>query len=160
MTKQIKTEFIGKKIHRSWGEEKPLWWILWRTHAGGHWNDEDKNEFMACKAKYLIMLDHTHDTKARELALYLIDRFTFFKGAKVSKFARNGEKTLVLLGRDDSLRDSLAEFVKQWNMVLWGVKDAKYVSDAEKQANAQWGDYLHKLARAHGAGPKSGKTPG
>jgi len=153
MTRQVKTEFIGPKQFRTWSEEKALWWILWRTHAGGHWSDDDKREFVECKAKYLIYLDHTIDHRARELAIYLLDRFSFFKGAKVSKYARDGEKVLVLLGRDDSYKVALAEFVKKWNMLLWGVKSAKYVSPHEKQANAKWGTYINYLSKAYSGKP-------
>ena len=148
--RQIKTDFIGRKQFNTWGEEKTLWWILWRTHVGGHWNDDDKKEFFECQVKYLIYFDHTLDTKARELSIYLLDRFTFFKGAKVSKYARDGEKVLVLLAKDDSYMDALASFVKNWGMLLWGVKPAHYVSPHEKQANALWGTYLQRLALAYG----------
>jgi len=151
--RQKKCTFIGKPIYRTWSEDKALFWLLWRTGAPGAWQEPDIREFKACKCKYMIFFDHTLDQKARELAIYLLDRFTFFKGAKVSKYARDGEKVLVLLGRDESYRDALAEFVKQWEMVLWGVKPAHYVSDHEKQANARYGDYITKLAHAFNAKP-------
>lgn len=154
MTRQVKTDFIGPVHFRSWSEDKPLWWILWRTDSPGRWNNDDRREFMGCKAKYLIYLDHTIDTKARELALYLLGRFKFFKGAKVSKYARDGEKVLVLLGRDDSYRDAIVEFLKNWEMLLWGVKPAHYMSEHEKEANARYGTYITQLARAYGAKPK------
>ena len=153
MVRQVKTEYNGPKQFRTWSEEKPLWWILWRTHAGGHWNDDDRREFLLMKAKYLIMFDHTQDARAREVAVHILDREPFFKGAKVSKFARDGEKTMVLLGRDASHRDAVAEFIKPLGMLLHSIKPAQYVSDAEKQANAKWGQYLHNLARAYGAKP-------
>lgn len=153
MTRQVNIDFNGPKVFNTWSQTKPLWWLLWRTTRAGSFDDDDRKEFEACKAKYLIFFDHADEGKAKEFAIHILDRYAFFKAAKVSVYARDNEKTLVLLGRDDSYRDSIKRFAQVWGLALWGVKSATYVSEAEKQANAKWGTYLHRLARAFGDKP-------
>ena len=146
--RQAKIDFTSDTKFRTWSREGPLWWILYRTQKPGSFNELDARQFNCCATKYLIFLDHSLDATARELAIYLLDRFDHFKAAKVSKFARDGEKVLVLLANDDRYYDSLGQFVKSWNMLLWRVKPAHEQSDHEKRANAMWGDYITKLALA------------
>lgn len=149
--KQVQLNIAAPKLYPIWSDERPLWWICYRTKTPGTFAEVDAVEFNACKAKYLIFFDHSLHDKAQELAIFFLTRYSFFKAAKVSKYARDGEKSLVLLGRDDRCKDSVADIAKQWGMLLYIVKDAKDPSDHEKQANALWGTYLHRLARAFGS---------
>ncbi len=147
--RQIVTDFVGPKRFRTWSKENELWWVLWRTVDPGSFGVPDKKTFEACKAKYLIYLDHSHDQRAREMALHILDRCSFFMGAKVSKFARDGEKVLVMIGRDERYHDSIARYAKLHGMLLFGVKPAGEGTPHEIQAQATWGLYLKQLARAY-----------
>ena len=149
--RQIKTDFIREPRYRTWVRERPLWWIMYRTEKPGSFTDNDADEFNKCKGKYIIFFDHVYDPHARELSLYLLDRFSHFKLAKVSKVARDGEKTLVLLAKDNRLYDSLKEFITKWsdgNMVLFKFQAKDDETEHEKMTAFMWNDYLTKLSRA------------
>jgi len=140
--------FSGPKKYRSWSKERPLWWILYRTDSPGSFNENDKKKYEGCKGRYIILLDHTQDAKARELATYLLDHCDHFVAAKVSKFARDGEKTLVLLADDDSRYNDLKTFAQQWNMQLISFKALGDLHSHEVKANADWALYVERLKRA------------
>jgi hypothetical protein len=128
--------------YRSTSRENPLWWTLTRA-------DLKPAEFLKARGKYLIYGDHKYERQMRELCIYLIDRYKHFIAAKVSKYAIDGEKLIVLLSPDNSWYDELAELCKVHNFLLYRYKHLaeNIPTDHERDARDRWGNYITNLSK-------------
>lgn len=149
MTSQVREDFTGPTKYRTWSKENELWSCMWRTEVPGGFNLKDKKVFESCKAKYMIYLDHTKERDALGFMRHVLDRCDFFMGAKLSKFARDGEKVIVLIGKDATYRDAISRFAQICGFTFFKVKPAGEDTAHETHAQNTWGKYLTCLARAH-----------
>ena len=145
---EIYLDLIGPKRFLTWSKETPIWWISHRTTVPGVFDAADMEEFNACGAKYILFFDHTREADARLFALRVLERDEIFKSVKVSKFARDGEKIIVFLGKDGTRRKLLTEFAKQFDFVLWDVKGKGDNTPLENHLNDKYAEYIKCLAIA------------
>ena len=142
------TEILGPAKFRSWSRETPTWWFLYRTNISGCHSLEEKKVFDKCSTNYYVFFDHSMDADARLLAIRVMDRDDTFMAAKVSKFARDGEKVLVFLGKDDSRRHKLASVCSETGFKLALVRPHGEKTENEKLLDQKYNDYLTYLSRA------------
>ena len=139
---------MGPKRFLTWSKENPIWWMSYRTVIPGRWNKEDVEEFNDCGAKYILFFDHTKENDARLFSLRVLERDDHFKAVKVSKFARDGEKIIVFLGKDGKRKEKIHHLAKQFDIVLWDVRGLDHLSPAEKSLDDKYSEYLKCLAMA------------
>lgn len=141
-------ELMGPKNFLTWSKENPIWWISYRTTIAGGWSDDDRIEWEACGAKYIIFFDHTRDDEARLFALRVLERDSHFKAVKVSKFARDGEKIMVFIGKDDKRKKKLTHYAKEFDFIMWSVTGIDDKSPLEQHLNDKYAEYIKCLAMA------------
>ena len=141
-------ELLGPKRFLPWSKENAMWWMCFRTTNAGHWSKSDAQEFNKCTRKYLIYFDHALSDDAALFALRVMERDNHFKAAKVSKFARDGEKVMVFLAKDDTRKRKMADVCKEVGFVLWGCRDIGDMNPVEKMLSDKYDEYLHCLSMA------------
>lgn len=138
---------LGQARFFIWSKENELWRSFFRTTVGGHWSEEDVDEFMKCGYYYEIHLDHKYEGLAHTFCLSVLERSNVFKAAKISKLAVNNTKVLVLLGKNKSLKEKIAKLASQCGFELARIRTASDDASAnENESRSKFRHYLQSLA--------------
>lgn len=141
-------EALGGKLFMSWSKENAMWWISYRTTKAGSFDAADIAEWKKCTVKYIIFFDHTKEEEARLFSLRILERDSHFKAVKVSKFARDGEKIIVFIGKDDTRKKKVSELANEFGFALWEVRDIDTNAPLEQHLEDKYGEYLRYLSQA------------
>lgn len=142
-------DLLGPEKHFIWSKENEVWRTFYRTTVSGHWSKDDIEEFAKCGCIYEIHFDHSLDAEAQLFCLMIMQRCTNFKAGKVSKFAINNMKVIIMLGHNNEYHSKIMRLARQSGFDFSRVRSREdHKSDVEKFTNSKMGQYLQSLKNA------------